>query len=228
MTAVLDRLTKPVVVLLGLASSLALAGTTALEWLRATAPDLTGTVIEVPVPGQEAAPAVMALGLVGAAASLASALSSVWVRWVTGPVLVLTGATAAVLSAGVFLDPEAAARAGVARATGLLGGDLHATTGTWPLLAVVPAVLVALAGLAVLVAGGRWRTGSRYRSAAVAAPQAAAASPQDDPAAAWDALTRGQDPTEYEVDPAQHTGPEPDRGHDAVGEDRSPRHDVAQ
>ena len=36
------------------------------------------------------------------------------------------------------------------------------------------------------------------------------------------------DPTEYEVDPAQHTGPEPDRGHDAVGEDRSPRHDVAQ
>lgn len=217
MNAVLDRLTKPVVVLLGLAASLALAGTTALEWLRATAPDLTGTVIEVPVTGQEAAPAMMALGLVGAAASLASALSSVWVRWVTGPVLVLAGATAAVLSAGVALDPGAAARAGVARATGVLGGDLHATASTWPLLAVVPAVLVALAGLAVLVAGGRWRTGSRYRSAAVAAPQSAAASPQDDPAAAWDALTRGQDPSDVD---------EPDAG--GLDNDQPRRGDVAE
>lgn len=196
MNAARERLTRPVVVLLGLAASLALAGTTALQWLSATAPDLTGTVIEVPVTGQEAAPAVMALGLVGAAASLASALSSTWVRWVSGPVLVLAGAAAAVLSVGVVLDPEAAARAGVARATGVLGGDLNATASTWPLLAVVPAVMVALAGLAVLLAGGGWATGSRYRSAAVAAPQHASRLPEDDPAAAWDALTRGQDPTQ--------------------------------
>lgn len=216
MTSVLDRVTRPVVVLLGLAASLALAGTTAQEWLSASAPDLTGTVIEVPVTGQEAAPAVMALGLVGAAASLASALSSVWMRWVTGPVLVLAGATAALLSVGVLLDPGAAARAGVARATGVLGGDLHATTSTWPLLAVVPAVLVALAGLAVLAAGGHWRTGSRYRSAAVAASQAAAASPQDDPAAAWDALTRGEDPTELAESDAEKPDEEQPRRTDVA------------
>ena len=100
------RLTRPLVVLVGLAASLALAGTTALEWIRATAPDLTGTVIDVSVTGQEAAPGVLALALVGAAASVASALSSRWLRWVTGSVLLAAGAGAAVLALGSSLDPE--------------------------------------------------------------------------------------------------------------------------
>lgn len=189
-------LTRPVVVIAGLAGALALAGITALDWIRATAPDLTGTVLEVAVSGQEAAPAVLALALVAAAASLASALSSRWLRWVTGPVLVLAGALAGVLSALVALDPEAAARSGVGRATGVIGGELNAGATAWPLLALVPALLVVLAGLAVLVVGGRWRSGSRYRSAA--APAEGTIAPEDDPAAAWDALTRGEDPS---VDP---------------------------
>lgn len=232
MNALLERLTKPVVVLLGLASSLALAGTTALEWVRATAPDLTGTVLEVSVTGQDAAPAVLALALVGAAASLASALSSRWVRWATGPVLLIAGGVAAVLAAGAAMDPEGAARAGVARATGVLGGEIHATAGTWPLIAMVPAVVVALAGIAVLIAGGRWRSGSRYRSAAVAAPSGAAASPQEDPAAAWDALTRGEDPTaegdtdtRTDTDTDARTDSDTDAGLD-TGRNRHP--DVAE
>ena len=197
------RLTRPLVVLIGLAASLALAGTTALEWIRATAPDLTGTVIDVSVTGQEAAPGVLALALVGAAASVASALSSRWLRWVTGSVLLAAGAGAAVLALGTSLDPEAASRGGVARATGVLGGEVHASAGNWPLLALVPAVLVAATGVAVLTVGGRWSSGSRYRSAAVKAPTGPAALPQEDPAAAWDALTRGEDPTADDDEPSR-------------------------
>ena len=90
-----------------------------------------------------------------------------------------------------------------ARATGVLGGEVHASAGNWPLLALVPAVLVAATGVAVLTVGGRWSSGSRYRSAAVKAPTGPAALPQEDPAAAWDALTRGEDPTADDDEPSR-------------------------
>ena len=79
----------------------------------------------------------------------------------------------------------------------------------------------------VLVVGGRWPVGTRYRSAAVAAT----ADPGQDPAAAWDALTRGEDPslleteTDGEPEPEPGAEPEPYAGADASedGDPRTPR-----
>ena len=82
-------------------------------------------------------------------------------------------------------------RSAVASATGVVGAQIEAETTSWPLLALVPALAVAGIGVLMLLAGGGWPRRTRYRSAAVTA----IADPSDDPAAAWDALTRGEDPS---------------------------------
>lgn len=178
-------------VLAGTAASVALAGATRTTWIDATAPDLTGTVQPVSVLGADTAPAVLALALVAIAASLATSLSSAWVRFLTGPVLLLTGGGAAVSALGVLRAPEDAAGAAVTSATAVAGSAVSAEPTAWPLLALVPALLVALLGVLVLLAGGGWPRRTRYRSPAVAV----SADPSEDPAAAWDALTRGEDPS---------------------------------
>ena len=197
-------------VLAGTAASALLAGTTRLTWIDAAAPDLTGTLQQVDVPGAEAAPAVLALALVAIAASLATSLPSAWLRFVTGPVLVLTGGGAALAALGVVRDPSAAAGSAVASATGVLGSGLEADATAWPLLTLVPAFAVAAVGVLVLVAGGSWPRRDRYRSAAVAV----AADPSEDPAAAWDALTRGEDPSleEHGTERPAPTDPEGTQG----------------
>src|SRR5699024_1727342 len=213
-------------VLAGTAASALLAGTTRLTWIDAAAPDLTGTLQQVDVPGAEAAPAVLALALVAIAASLATSLPSALLRFVTGPVLVLTGGGAALAALRVVLDPSAAAGSAVAGATDVISSGLEAYASTSalrthvPVLAVVagglllltlvPALAVAAVGVLVLVAGGSWPRRDRYRSAAVAV----AADPSEDPAAAWDALTRGEDPSleEHGTERPAPTDPDGTRG----------------
>ena len=178
-------------VLGGLAAAAMLAGSTRLTWIQALAPDLAGTPQSIPVLGGDAAPAVLALAIVALAAALATALPSRWVRWFTGPVLVLAGAGSAAAALGAYSDPLAASRSAVARATGITGGEILVEPTSWPLGSLLPAAAVAAVGVIVLLVGGRWQTRSRFRSAAVTV----AADPAEDPAAAWDALTRGEDPT---------------------------------
>ena len=185
------RLGRRTAVLAGTAASALLAGATRTTWVQASAPDLTGTAQSVDVLGADAAPAVLALALAGIAASLATSLSSAWVRFLTGPVLLLAGAGAGIAALGVMRAPEAAAGSAVASATGVVGAQIEAETTSWPLLALVPALAVAGIGVLMLLAGGGWPRSTRYRSAAVTAT----ADPSDDPAAAWDALTRGEDPS---------------------------------
>ncbi|NMA77838.1 MAG: hypothetical protein GX960_11385, partial [Actinomycetales bacterium] len=82
------RLSRRTTVLASTAAAALLAGTTRTTWIHASAPDLAGTAQQVTVTGSEAAPAVLALSLVAIAASLATALSSRWLRLLTGPVLI--------------------------------------------------------------------------------------------------------------------------------------------
>lgn len=209
------------------AAAALLAGSTRTVWIEALAPDLAGTAQQVTVTGSDAAPAVLALSLVAIAASLATGLSSRWLRFLTGPVLLATGAGSAIAALGVVQAPEQAARSAVASATGVLGGDVLTETTAWPLITLAPAMAVAVLGIVALVVGGRWPVGTRYRSAAVAAT----ADPGQDPAAAWDALTRGEDPslleteTDGEPEPEPGAEPEPYAGADASedGDPRTPR-----
>ncbi|MGP9537084.1 Trp biosynthesis-associated membrane protein [Brachybacterium sp. AOP43-C2-M15] len=196
-------------VLAATAASALLAGATRTTWIEASAPDLTGSAQQIGVLGSEAAPAVLALSLVALAAALTTSLSTFWVRFLTGPVLVLAGAGSLLAIADALADPEAAARSSVTSATGVLGAAVEAGTTPWPLLALVPALAVAATGALVLWAGRSWPVRTRYRSAAVAAP-AAAADPAQDPAAAWDALTRGEDPSLAAPEPEQPDAPASD------------------
>src|SRR5690606_21345558 len=166
-------------VLGGLVAAGALAGTTRATWVQATAPDLAGTAQDVAVGGADAAPAVLALALAALAAALATSLSSRWVRFLTGPVLIAAGLGAGLASLPPLRDPAAAAGSAVAAATVVGGADVAADATSWPLIALVPALAVTATGVIVLIAGGSWPVGSRYRSAAVTT----AADPAEDPAA---------------------------------------------
>ena len=205
-------------VLGGLVAAGALAGTTRATWVQATAPDLAGTAQNVAVGGADAAPAVLALALAALAAALATSLSSRWVRFLTGPVLIAAGLGAGLASLPPLRDPAAAAGSAVAESTGVVGAEVAADATSWPLIALVPALAVIATGVIVLIAGGSWPVGSRYRSAAVTT----AADPAEDPAAAWDALTRGEDPSlagpdEDEDAPRAGTDPADAPGADGAG-----------
>ena len=154
-------------VLGGLVAAGALAGTTRATWVQATAPDLAGTAQDVAVGGADAAPAVLALALAALAAALATSLSSRWVRFLTGPVLIAAGLGAGLASLPPLRDPAAAAGSAVAESTGVVGAEVAADATSWPLIALVPALAVIATGVIVLIAGGSWPVGSRYRSAAV-------------------------------------------------------------
>ena len=211
-------------VLAGLAIAGLVAGSTRTSWATATAPDITGAVQSYPVSGADAAPAVLALSLVALAAAAATSLSSRWVRWVTGPVLALSGIGTVVAAAGMLGDPTAASAGAVADATGISGVELHATASTWPVAAIVGGVLLALLGVLVLVVGGRWRRGSSRYSRATLAPRRVV-DPEQDPAAAWDALTRGEDPTEPTEDVVVSEAdaePEPGQQPSAAGDEQVP------
>ncbi len=190
------------VVLAGTAFSALLAGTSRTTWVQASGPDLTGTVQQVAVSGADAAPEVLALALVAIAASLATSLSSVWLRFLTGPVLILTGIGAALAALAVHRDPVSSATSALTSSAGVAGATVAADATSGPLLTLAPARVVAAIGVIVLVVGGSWPVGTRYRSAAVTA----AADPADDPAAAWDALTRGEDPSLVDEDPERAGG----------------------
>ena len=144
-------------------------------------------------------------------------------RFVTGPVLIVAGLGAAWSSFAVTLDPQGAAAGAVTEATGVVGSQVDAAATTWPLLAILPALVLCAIGVVVLLVGGRWPRGTRYRSAAVAAPS----DPAEDPAAAWDALTRGEDPSaglpEPEAGPpAPEDGAQPPPGGSEDGSSGSP------
>lgn len=184
----------------------ALFGTTRATWLHATVPDLAGGTSSVVVGGDQAAPAVVALAVVGIATSLAMAISSPVVRFVTGPVLVLCGLGAAVGALLVQADPPSHVSGAVADSTGLLGATAAVTLTPWPLISLVPAALLAVLGILVVWRGSGWRRTARYDrdarpQSAVTATGAATADgagldPLEDPSAAWDALTRGEDPSD--------------------------------
>ncbi len=202
-------LTRRGAVLLGVIAAAALAGTTRAVWIRAVAPDLTGTVQTVETVGTQAAPALLALALVALAAALATSLSGRWVRFVTGPVLIAAGIGSGFAIGAVLTDPESAARSAVAQRTGVAGGDLVAHLEVWPWLALVPCVLVIAVGVLVLVRGGAWVVSSRWSRGTEPVTD-----PQDDPAAVWDALSRGEDPTDHDEESDEAPDPAPDAAPD--------------
>ncbi len=127
-------------------------------------------------------------------------------------VAALAGVVVAFSALGVVRDPTPVATREAADATGVTQLTEGVHVAFWPYATVVVGALVVV--LAVLVALGSraWRTSTRHERAAAGEPAASdTAAPEPAPAprpaadddaafedehAAWDSLTRGEDPTD--------------------------------
>jgi uncharacterized membrane protein (TIGR02234 family) len=138
------------------------------------------------VDGAKLAPGVRALALVGLAGVAALAATRRRGRVAVGVLLVAAGAGIAAVVIRALVDPDAAVRRAGPFVDVLLapGQEL----GRWPYVAVLGAVLIALAGLLVVVRGRHWTS----MSARYDAP----AEKVHGEGSLWDALDRGEDPTD--------------------------------
>ena len=196
-------------------------------WLRVT--PVPGTALleqVVAVGGREAAPAAAALGLVALAGAVALVTSGAVVRRVVAVLLVLAGAGVLAVTAALLREPGGAARAAVARATGVTGsGGFTATATAWPVVCGAAALLVVAGGLVGVLRAGAWGGPSRRYETAAAVPAATSAlgeqaSRRDRAYDAWDALSDGGDPT----DDGPATGTEdPGAADRAAGNEGTPR-----
>jgi len=175
-----------VVVLLLLAGAL---GVVAIPtWVTTSARTALRGVIEVAVSGTQAAPAVAAVALMLLAAAAAVGLVGRVGRWVVVAVVALGGAVVVSSSVAVVADPAVPAAAVVRATTGVarLAGPATLTAAPYVAIGLGAAVLLAAGWLAATSAA--WARPSRRHEVA------GAAGPDDD-RSAWDALSRGDDPT---------------------------------
>jgi uncharacterized membrane protein (TIGR02234 family) len=157
------------------------------SWLLVTVADPLAGNGRLHPHGSDVAALVPAAALVALAGAVAAVTMRRVGRQVAGLLLVAAGAGIAAATGRVMADPRAAIEQVLRDATGRTG-NVAATadvSGGWPYLALVGGLLVVLAGALTVVRGRAWSgLSSRYE------PPAEAAS--DD---AWDALSRGEDPT---------------------------------
>jgi uncharacterized membrane protein (TIGR02234 family) len=152
----------------------------------------------VAVPGSVAGGGVLAFALTGLALVLAVLLAGVVFRVVLGALQVLVGAGLAAAAAIALGDPVAASGALVADATGLTGPAARAlitavAPTAWPAVAIAAGAWLVLAGLLLAVGAARWpRATSRFERNRTVAADAASA----DTIGEWDALSKGDDPTD--------------------------------
>jgi uncharacterized membrane protein (TIGR02234 family) len=155
-------------------------------WGSAVVRGATGAQVHVAVTGH-AVGDVRPLGI--ALFALAAAILAVRgaLRVIVGVLVVLDG----VVTVIVALHARGqVAHALATRAFGVAQERIAVPVSGWSLVCVAGGVLAALAGVAVLARGRQWPAlGSRY-DAPAARPRVT-----DAPAAAWDALDRGEDPT---------------------------------
>lgn len=187
------RRVKLAIILAGIVS----AGLGLLAW---TQPWFVVSLAEggpLTVAGQAAAPGLSALAL--ASLALAAALSIAgWVlRIILGVVQVGIGVLIAASAISALASPVATSSAAITDATAVSGpkaiADLVSAvaTGAWPWVAVLAGAIGLVVGLAVLVTSSRWPGPTRkYETVASDGPSAELGT-----AGAWDALSKGTDPT---------------------------------
>lgn len=174
-----------------------------MTWAAAGRPWATATVGEAPntlkvaATGNNLSAAVTALGLTALAGGLALFATQRLARRLVGVLLIAAGVGAAVSAFGERGAGHAAhVLADKAAAKGFAAGAVSAHTATWWIVSALGGVLVVVAGVSALLRGATWPgMSSRYENAATRASAARAVdtgSSKD----LWDALDRGEDPTD--------------------------------
>ncbi|GAA2727906.1 Trp biosynthesis-associated membrane protein [Cellulomonas aerilata] len=159
-------------------------------WLRTAGTTALQGDVPVTVTGTQAAPGIPAAALVLLSAGIAIGLVGRAGRWVLVGAVALSGVLATVSAVLVAAGPDDVARTAVAAATGVDTLAEPVALSPWPYVAaVVGLVVLAAAGWLASTSGTWARPSARHDVAA-----GPAAVPDDDQAA-WDALSRGQDPS---------------------------------
>lgn len=161
-------------------------------WVRAQTATALDPAVAVTVTGGAAAPAVNAAGFVVVAAGLALALVGRRARWVVLGVAAAAGVLVAASAVGVVLRPDDLAASGAAETAGVTDLTAAATVTPWPWLTAGVGVLVVAAAVTVGVLSRHWTVSSSRHERTPQTPAPGAAVDSHD---AWDALTRGSDPT---------------------------------
>ncbi|MEZ0112698.1 putative membrane protein (TIGR02234 family) [Catenulispora sp. EB89] len=178
-----------------------------IAWASAGRPWATGlagvapNTLKVTASGDDLSAGVTALGLAALAGALALFATQRLARRLVGVLLIAAGVGVAVYAFGERGASHASrVLADKAAAKGYATRSMDAHMASWWTLAAVGGVLVVLAGVVAAVRGATWPgMSSRYENAATkAAARAADTGTAKD---LWDALDRGEDPTEL-VEPA--------------------------
>lgn len=195
----MSRVRRRTAVLVALVLAGAVLATAAAPWVTATTTSPLAAAVPLTVSGHTAVPLVTAGALVAAAGALALSLGGWFAARVAGAGVVLGGGLVLASAVGVLADPvpsaEAAARAAVGVTT--LTAGPHVQPAVHASLVLGAALVVV--GAVATVAAGRWAVAdARHRAPAhdgPAAPPRAVDGATLDERDAWDALSRGEDPT---------------------------------
>jgi uncharacterized membrane protein (TIGR02234 family) len=167
---------------------LCLAGS-GMTWGVAQRADLVGT--EVPVTGADLLPIGRAGGLLALAALVAVHATRRWGRRSVGLVLGVAGLAVVAQAYAILRDLPGEVLGHLEGLSASAGHTVVSSTWAGPAVTAAGAGLIAVAGLALAVAGPVWPSmGARYERPAPARPRTASGE-----RAAWDALDRGEDPT---------------------------------
>ncbi|MES2169744.1 MAG: Trp biosynthesis-associated membrane protein [Actinomycetota bacterium] len=149
------------------------------------------------VTGSTAAPGLIALALAGLALVGALAIGGPVVRAVLGVVEVLLGFTVVFSAVVALQNPATASESLITGATGISGSAAieklvtSVTVTAWPWLAAVAGLLLMALGVFIVITGRRWPGSSnKYQAVRLESQQ-----PGENPAADWDSLSGGDDPT---------------------------------
>lgn len=187
-------------------------------WITATGASPLADEVDLTVRGSGAAPGVVAAALVLLAAAAALALVGRVGRWVVVVVVAAAGALVVVAALGGRSGATGIAERAAAEATGVSRLVGEPQVAVWPWLTLALGVLVLLAAVGLARASGRWAAPSSRHERTVpvgttpttgSAPSAGASTARPDGAgdpatapdgavderSAWDALTRGDDPS---------------------------------
>ncbi len=152
---------------------------------------------DLSVPGDAAAPALAALALSGAALGAALAIAGRVFRVVLGILEVAIGALVIYSASTALVDPVLASAGSITASTGVSGEESvralveSLAVTPWSVIALVAGVLLAAAGLLVVVTSSRWPSSSRkYQAVRLESADGEESSIGD-----WDSLSEGRDPT---------------------------------
>ncbi|MEV0619936.1 Trp biosynthesis-associated membrane protein [Nonomuraea sp. NPDC050404] len=146
--------------------------------------------------GGDLAPALTPLALAGLAGAVAALATKGLGRRLVGLLLALCGAGAAVAT---WTARDAGNVTGWLRERNVLqsvGGLPWESLSLWPVVSTAGAVLMIAGGVFAIVRGGRWAGMSARYDRDAGKPAGTSAKPEDD-RALWDALDRGDDPTDH-------------------------------